>query len=364
MTPTVRANAWVKNTFLEFSHEQTCSDDEEDDPEAWIVGAKAFGRQCTDSVLDRTSRFCLQEEGSMCPSKMRKHSIAGSEPEREAEPVAHAAQRDVVVQAPDANTACSPVHNDGEPHPQVTSAVSGKRVPAKHLEMMGAENAAVESGLDGRTTVMLRNIPSKYTPQRVMKEINFAGFLGRYDFFYLPMDQRNRANRGFAFINFNSPAAAEDFFRTFNNQNLMRFSSDKSLAVMPADLQGFEQNALRFATSLRLRRKRNTENGPLFFRPIPEFEHEEQENAGACLQEHQAPELAWPPQDGHWPQVQPDGHPFALAYKQLSLPFPVAQPGRNGVPPQVHRRQFCTSCGQRQQPQYRFCAFCGSALEL
>ena len=53
-----------------------------------------------------------------------------------------------------------------------------------------------------KTTVMLRNIPNRYSQAGLLKEIDAAGFKGSYDFFYLPMDTKNRTNVGYAFINF------------------------------------------------------------------------------------------------------------------------------------------------------------------
>jgi len=43
---------------------------------------------------------------------------------------------------------------------------------------------------DDRTTVMLRNIPNKYTQRMLLSEVNSLGFEGQYDFFYLPIDYR------------------------------------------------------------------------------------------------------------------------------------------------------------------------------
>jgi hypothetical protein len=43
------------------------------------------------------------------------------------------------------------------------------------------------SGKDKRTTIMLRNIPNKYTLQNLVDEINLL-FLGKYDFVNLPID--------------------------------------------------------------------------------------------------------------------------------------------------------------------------------
>jgi len=129
--------------------------------------------------------------------------------------------------------------------------------------------AAAGGGLSGCTSIMVRHIPCKYTQRKLMREINGAGFLGRYDFFYLPMDPRSHANRGFAFLNFVNDEVAEDFYHMFHGQRLKHFNSEKVIAVMPADLQGFEQNAAHYAASRALRRKRAQHSKPVFFRPLP-----------------------------------------------------------------------------------------------
>lgn len=42
--------------------------------------------------------------------------------------------------------------------------------------------------IDGRTTLMLRNIPNKYTQDMILQEVESAGLELKYDFFYLPID--------------------------------------------------------------------------------------------------------------------------------------------------------------------------------
>jgi hypothetical protein len=49
-----------------------------------------------------------------------------------------------------------------------------------------------EAERDGRTTLMLRNIPNKYTQEMVLQEVESAGLAEKYDFFYLPIDFKVR----------------------------------------------------------------------------------------------------------------------------------------------------------------------------
>jgi hypothetical protein len=47
------------------------------------------------------------------------------------------------------------------------------------------------AGKDGRTTLMIKNIPNKYTQKMLLATID-ESFRGTYDFFYLPIDFKNR----------------------------------------------------------------------------------------------------------------------------------------------------------------------------
>lgn len=84
----------------------------------------------------------------------------------------------------------------------------------------------VSKGLDKRTTIMIRNIPNKYTQAMLLQEID-ASYRGAYDFFYLPIDFKNKCNVGYAFINFMDYRRIVPFFREFNGQRWKNFNSEK-----------------------------------------------------------------------------------------------------------------------------------------
>merc|ERR1719161_2422782 len=96
------------------------------------------------------------------------------------------------------------------------------------------------------TTLMLRNIPNKYTQTALLKEIDDMGFEGTYDFFYLPMDVHNRSNVGYAFINFELPCDAARFRRAFAGHHFRRFPSKKIGGTCAAHVQGLEDNLKHF----------------------------------------------------------------------------------------------------------------------
>lgn len=73
---------------------------------------------------------------------------------------------------------------------------------------------------------MIRNIPNKYTQMMLLQEID-ASYRGAYDFFYLPIDFKNKCNVGYAFINFIDYRRIVAFFREFNAQRWKNFNSEK-----------------------------------------------------------------------------------------------------------------------------------------
>lgn len=95
----------------------------------------------------------------------------------------------------------------------------------------------VENGEDRRTTLMIRNIPNKYSQVMLLNEIN-TNYKGTYDFFYLPIDFKNNCNVGYAFINFIKPTTIVKFFKEFNKRKWSRFNSEKICELKYGRRQG------------------------------------------------------------------------------------------------------------------------------
>jgi len=101
---------------------------------------------------------------------------------------------------------------------------------------------------DQRTTVMVRNIPNKYTQQMLLQEIN-VNHKETYDFFYLPIDFKNKCNVGYAFINFISPLSIVEFYEEFNGRKWKNFNSEKVCCISYARIQGKSSMISRFQNS-------------------------------------------------------------------------------------------------------------------
>jgi hypothetical protein len=117
-------------------------------------------------------------------------------------------------------------------------------------------------GIDTRTTVMVRNIPNKYTQQMLLEEVDI-GHKGTYDFFYLPIDFKNKCNVGYFFVNFLEPKHIVPFVKEFNGQRWKSFNSEKVCAVSFARIQGKSAMVSRFQNSSLL--EKDNEYRPLLF---------------------------------------------------------------------------------------------------
>lgn len=123
---------------------------------------------------------------------------------------------------------------------------------------------AVENGLDTRTSLMVRNIPNKYTQQMLLKEFTeFDHGPGIIDFFYLPIDFKNRCNRGYAFINFVDYHDILNFHRQYYGQHWRTFNSDKICDITYARIQGKAAMLKRFENSALM--EKDEEYKPLVF---------------------------------------------------------------------------------------------------
>ncbi|KAI7754854.1 hypothetical protein M8C21_020857 [Ambrosia artemisiifolia] len=90
---------------------------------------------------------------------------------------------------------------------------------------------------DTRTTLMIKNIPNKYTSKMLLASID-EKHSGTYDFLYLPIDFKNKCNVGYAFINMLSPMHIISFYQDFNGKKWEKFNSEKVASLAYARIQG------------------------------------------------------------------------------------------------------------------------------
>ncbi|XP_077229011.1 protein terminal ear1 homolog [Tasmannia lanceolata] len=107
--------------------------------------------------------------------------------------------------------------------------------------------------MDLRTTVMIKNIPNKYSQKLLLNMLDNHCLHGNeqitegedeplssYDFVYLPIDFNNKCNVGYGFVNLTSPKAAWRLYKSFHMQPWEAFNSRKICEVTYARLQGLD----------------------------------------------------------------------------------------------------------------------------
>ncbi|KAJ6414815.1 hypothetical protein OIU84_003766 [Salix udensis] len=95
----------------------------------------------------------------------------------------------------------------------------------------------IMQGEDNRTTLMIKNIPNKYTSKMLLAAID-ERHKGTYNFVYLPIDFKNKCNVGYAFINMIDPRQIIPFFQAFNGKKWEKFNSEKVASLAYARIQG------------------------------------------------------------------------------------------------------------------------------
>mmetsp|Transcript_66756 Transcript_66756/g.159665 ORF Transcript_66756/g.159665 Transcript_66756/m.159665 type:complete len:433 (+) Transcript_66756:135-1433(+) len=174
-------------------------------------------------------------------------------------------------------------------------------------------------------TVMMRNLPNKYSQQMLLEEIREAGFTGAFDFFYLPVDMQTNANKGYAFVNFINPGWSELFKRQFDAKRMRRFNSSKHVSVVPATLQGFDANYEHYSSA-------RVSRGDPCARPL--FLREPNRKLGRKPVKRKGNSSIDAAAAGKQPQV----------------------------PTEQHTINFCPYCGAKVNQGFIFCQNCGKSL--
>jgi len=213
------------------------------------------------------------------------------------------------------------------------------------------------------TTVMMRNLPNKYTQRLLLADINEAGFIGTFDFLYLPIDTETNANKGYAFVNFSEPGFAWMFRQGYEGRRMPRFNSDKVVSVFAATLQGFDANYAHYANS-RVNRG-DPVCRPLFLRepsqnlsvkPIGRSGRRNGRGHGRSNLDQLA--------ETQDLQRRLEAAVQAIVTKQQIQEEEQLAPQSAQQSPQSLQQQmrFCPQCGSKSNPDFKFCPGCGSSV--
>jgi len=208
----------------------------------------------------------------------------------------------------------------------------------------------VSSEWQDTVTVMIKNLHNKVTQQIVLDDFTANGFDSTFDFFYLPIDQVTNASKGYAFVNFLTPALARRFKHYYEGRPIgeKRLSkSGKILKVTPATLQGFAANHAHYSTA-RVQRG-HPQTRPLFLR-VPR-------RAEAAQLSLVAAKPAGPTKKDK-------------RYRRgRSLIDEAAKDheAEQEAEYESHRNQLCScchQCGGKVTSKFKFCMYCGTAIVM
>jgi len=152
---------------------------------------------------------------------------------------------------------CDEVSNLGQP--------MGQPKVSKHCLVPKNVNLAqqyAQSKRDGKpvTTVMIRNIPNRFSQRALVNELEHAGLHGCFDFLYIPLDLGTMSNVGYAFVNFTHPAFAARCMEILPIHPFSHRKAGKNVSVSVAHIQGLEANLRHYEKSAvnasRLRQRR------------------------------------------------------------------------------------------------------------
>jgi len=136
---------------------------------------------------------------------------------------------------------------------------------SRHCNVPKTVNLAEEYAKTGSTgcttTLMIRNVPNRYSQRELINELKSLGFGGTFDFLYVPLDLGTMSNVGYAFVNFTENVWAEKCMEMLQNHRFKRHrQAGKVAAVSVAHIQGLEANLKHYEKSAvntsRLRQRR------------------------------------------------------------------------------------------------------------
>jgi len=132
------------------------------------------------------------------------------------------------------------------------------------LELNGLASCPIACGL---TTLVIRNVPSRYTKENLL---HLWPPDGTFDFLYLPFNRKQRRTAGYLFMNFTSHDAAVAFYKKWHGKQLHDQGTARKLSIRAAEIQGLEEN-LRHLIDANVHQNTNPKYLPIVFSGVDEF---------------------------------------------------------------------------------------------
>lgn len=107
---------------------------------------------------------------------------------------------------------------------------------------------------EGECTLVVRNIPARYTQAQL---VDMWPAAGQFNLLHLPHDHNRKCNAGKAFINFISHHAAIAFWQKWQGAQLVQKAKIKGLNIVQADIQGFDAYLQNLLVNGRIKKKIN-----------------------------------------------------------------------------------------------------------
>lgn len=126
------------------------------------------------------------------------------------------------------------------------------------------------------TTVMMRNIPNSYNRNQLLELLGEQGWEGLYDLVYVPIDYKQKAGLGYAFINLVDHDTAESFRQSFQGFASWNVQSEKVCQLSWSDaLQGLEAHVEKYRNAFVMHESVDDVFRPALFKdgeriPFPE----------------------------------------------------------------------------------------------
>jgi len=144
------------------------------------------------------------------------------------------------------------------PPPPSTSVGHGcqaamRQQVAHQNEQESAQARRSVEALVGKTTLVVRNIPARYTQQDLLNAVWVPD--GSFDFLFLPHSFKLGHTMGYCFINFSSTSHAQAFHHQWHRAILPGGSRAKPLDIHAARFQGLYENLKYLSTSEVMRIK-------------------------------------------------------------------------------------------------------------